>query len=59
MKMKSSTPFRDHRRSLLAIAVALVLTAVGSRAGAEQSPRDVVQSVSDQLNPRDQQESPR
>ena len=49
MKMKSSTPFRDHRRSLLAIAVALVLTALGTRAGAEQSPRDVVQSVSDQV----------
>jgi len=49
MKMKSSTPSRDHGRSLLAIAVALVLTTLGTRAGAEQSPRDVVQSVSDQV----------
>jgi phospholipid transport system substrate-binding protein len=49
MKTKSSTPFRDRQRGRLAIAVALVLAALGARAGAEQSPRDVVQSTSDQV----------
>jgi phospholipid transport system substrate-binding protein len=49
MKTKSSTPSRDPRRRRLAIACALLLAGVGGRADAEESPRDVVQSTSDQV----------
>ncbi len=49
MKTKSSTPSRDHHRRPLAIACALLLAGLCGRAAAEQSPRDVVQSTSDQV----------
>jgi phospholipid transport system substrate-binding protein len=49
MKTKSSTPSRDHRRRPLAIACALLLAGLCGRAAAEQSPRDVVQSTSDEV----------
>src|SRR5215472_12878000 len=49
MKSKTSTRFRDHFRGRLAIACALLLAGLSARARAEQSPREVVQSTSDQV----------
>jgi phospholipid transport system substrate-binding protein len=49
MRTKSSTPSRDPRRGRLLLACALLMAAAAGRAGAEQSPRDVVQTTSDQV----------
>jgi phospholipid transport system substrate-binding protein len=49
MKSKTSTRFRDNFRGRLAIACALLLAGLSARARAEQSPREVVQSTSDQV----------
>ena len=49
MRTKSSTPCRDRSHRALATACALLLCAAASRARAEQSPREVVQSTSDQV----------
>jgi len=49
MKNKSSTRFRDHFRGRLAVACALLLAGLSGQARAEQSPRDVVQTTSDQV----------
>ena len=49
MTIPSSTPCPDRRVRLLAVAGALLLGALAGRAGAQQSPRDVVQTTSDQV----------
>lgn len=49
MTIPSSTPCPDRRARLLAAACALLLGTLGGRAGAQQSPRDVVQSTADRI----------
>ena len=49
MRTKNSTPYREHRAPALAVACALLIVGFVPPVAAEQSPRDVVQSTSDQV----------
>jgi phospholipid transport system substrate-binding protein len=49
MMIPSSTPCPDRRAQRLAAAAALLLGALAGHAGAQQSPRDVVQTTADQV----------
>ena len=49
MRTKNSTPCHERRASALALACALLIVGFVPPAAAEQSPREVVQSTSDQV----------
>ena len=49
MKNKSSTPCHDHFGGRLSVACALLLAGLSGQARADQSPREVVQTTSDQV----------